>query len=180
MIVIVADNVDAVGGGGGTVDTTTLAKETTLANILTQVTGMAMGGSTSANQLSVINLLNDINTILNTDPTSGANQTTIINLLTDIATEATLKSVETILSNIDTNTTGQAVSPNFNKSTTSGTLTGAIKATITNTGSADGTVLGTILQPDETVAFSIDHLNRKLDDIAYDASGTEFTIVTLT
>lgn len=57
--------------------------------------------------------------------------------------------------------------------------TGKKSVSISNVGSANGTVLGAILKPGETVNFDAGAINNTLGVIAYDATGTEFLIIHL-
>ena len=55
--------------------------------------------------------------------------------------------------------------------------TAAYSASISNVGTADGTVKATTLKPGETVNFDAGAINNTLDAIDYDATGTEFLII---
>lgn len=67
---------------------------------------------------------------------------------------------------------------NLDRTTTTGTITsGKYSVSIANVGSGDGTVKATTLKPNETVNFDAGALNNTLDDIDYDATGTEFLII---
>lgn len=64
--------------------------------------------------------------------------------------------------------------------TTSGTIiTGQLSVSIANVGTANGTVKGVTLKPGETVSFSGGGIATVLDAIAYNATGTEFLIITV-
>lgn len=64
--------------------------------------------------------------------------------------------------------------------TTSGTInTGQLSVSIANVGTANGTVKGVTLKPGETVSFSGGGIATTLDAIAYNATGTEFLIITV-
>lgn len=73
-----------------------------------------------------------------------------------------------------------AHTPSFARYTTSGTLAaGAYSVVVGNTGAADGTFLGATLKTDEVLAFEAP-AGDTLNAMAYDATGTEFTVVILT
>lgn len=64
--------------------------------------------------------------------------------------------------------------------TTSGTInTGQLSVSIANVGTANGTVKGVTVKPGETVSFSGGGISTTLDAIAYNATGTEFLIITV-
>lgn len=64
--------------------------------------------------------------------------------------------------------------------TTSGTITpGQLSVSIANVGTANGTVKGVTVKPGETVSFSGGGIATTLDSIAYNATGTEFLIITV-
>ena len=64
--------------------------------------------------------------------------------------------------------------------TTSGTINiGQLSVSIANVGTANGTVKGVTLKPGETVSFSGGGIATVLDAIAYNATGTEFLIITV-
>jgi hypothetical protein len=56
---------------------------------------------------------------------------------------------------------------------------GKSSVSIANVGGADGTVLGAVLKPNETVNFDAGAINNTLSAIAYEATGTEFLIITI-
>lgn len=101
----------------------------------------------------------------NTGPSSGQG----------LATEATLQQIET-------NTTGVARTPGIIRpSNTSGDVN-TVAATfysvsVANAGSADGTVLGSVIKPGEILNFSADAVNNFFTSFPYDATGTEFIII---
>lgn len=57
--------------------------------------------------------------------------------------------------------------------------TGKKSVSISNVGSANGTVLGTVLKAGETVNFDAGAINNTLGAIAYDATATEFLVIHL-
>ena len=64
--------------------------------------------------------------------------------------------------------------------TTSGAIAdGANSVSIANVGTGNGTVKATTLKPGETVSFDAGAVNNTLDAIDYDATGTEFLIITV-
>ena len=56
---------------------------------------------------------------------------------------------------------------------------GKKSVSISNVGSTDGTVLGAILKPGETVNFDAGAVNNTLSVITYDATETEFLVIHL-
>ena len=102
---------------------------------------------------------------------TSAKQDLILAALSSMASEATLNSVKT-------NTAPPTVkTPGYSRTTTSGTVAAGFRAvTISNVGTADGTVLGTLLKPNETVGWEWE---GTLGAVAYDATGTTFAIVTV-
>ena len=68
----------------------------------------------------------------------------------------------------------------FRTATTSPVITiGKKSVSISNVGTANGTVLGAVLKPGETVNFDAGAVNNTLSAIAYDATGTEFLVIHL-
>lgn len=64
--------------------------------------------------------------------------------------------------------------------TSSGTVTaGKAAVSIANVGAANGTVKGVVIKAGETVNFNAGGINNTLDAIAYDATSTEFLIITI-
>lgn len=77
------------------------------------------------------------------------------------------------------NASGVAKTPTIARPTASGTITAGVgSASIANVGSANGTVATVTLKPGETVNFDAGP-NNTLASIAYDATGTEFLIITI-
>jgi hypothetical protein len=75
---------------------------------------------------------------------------------------------------------GVAKTTSIDRPTTSGTiLAGKNSASIANVGTANGTVKGVVLKPNETINFDAGAVNNTLDAIAYNATGTEFLIITV-
>ena len=75
-------------------------------------------------------------------------------------------------------TTGASRVTNISKPTSSGTISaGKYSVSISNVGTADGTVKTVTLKPGETVNFDAGAINNTLDAIAYNATGTEFLII---
>ena len=74
---------------------------------------------------------------------------------------------------------GTQRTPSYNRFTTAGNVAlGKYKVSIFNIGGADGSVLGTVLKPNEAVSFSVRDSDT-LSLIGYDATGTEFSITTI-
>jgi hypothetical protein len=82
---------------------------------------------------------------------------------------------------IETNTTGVARTPGFIREVNSAgdlntTVSTFYSVSVANVGSADGTVLGTVIRPGEILNFSADALNNFFTSFPYAATGTEFII----
>ncbi len=74
---------------------------------------------------------------------------------------------------------GVVKAPTIARPTTSGTISaGASSVSIANVGAADGTVATVTLKAGETINFDAGP-NNTLSSIAYDATGTEFLIITI-
>ena len=90
--------------------------------------------------------------------------------------------LQQILAAVSLNGTApQARTPTmFRTTTTSPAITiGKKSVSISNVGTANGTVLGAVLKPGETVNFDAGAVNNTLSAIAYDATGTEFLVIHL-
>lgn len=75
---------------------------------------------------------------------------------------------------------GSVETPAMSRVTNASNITaGKFSVSVTNTGVANGTLLGVTLKPNETVEFSAQNGNN-LSAIAYVATGTEFLIITTT
>ena len=105
------------------------------------------------------------------------------------AIEATLLDIETILQQVETNTTGVARTPTFLRPTgVNGTVAaGIFSMSFSSVGTGNaivGTGAGTIiLKPGETLNFDAGALNNTLDAVTYDTTtnaGAELIIITLT
>jgi hypothetical protein len=78
---------------------------------------------------------------------------------------------------INTTEVSVARTPTLIRATAAGTIAvNARSASIYNAGNANGTVLGTILKPGESVPFDAGAQKDLLAVIAYDATGTEFLV----
>jgi len=137
------------GGSGDSVDTSDLAKESTLDFAATSLEDIAQNTIGLAKYDVQVDTYNE------------------------------LASHTSNLSNIDNNVSPNTRTPTFQKVTDAGTFSGYIEITISNTGDTDGTVLGTTLRIDETVKLGNGAHRDVLSDVSYDATGTEFTIVGL-
>lgn len=87
---------------------------------------------------------------------------------------------ESTLSNVESNTDSQERTPNFIRPTTSGNIAVlTYDVSVHNSGTADGTVLGTTIKPGETLNFNAGSLNNYYSAgvFTYDATGTEFLII---
>lgn len=101
---------------------------------------------------------------------TAANQTTQIGLETSM--EALLTSIESLLDG----TGGTGRTPALVRSSGIGSVTaGKRMVSIRNLGGANGTVLGTTVQPGEGITFEVRDADT-LEAIAYVATGTDFLI----
>ena len=92
----------------------------------------------------------------------------------EVASEVTLASVLDKL-------TASERTPTLSRETTAGTIAaGAYSASILNAGGANGTLLGAVIKPGETINIDAGDMNNTLSVITYDATGTELLISTLT
>lgn len=99
-------------------------------------------------------------------------------VLNDILLQAIAINAST--TSINTNTTGVTRTPTMVRSSTAGTVTaGKRSVSIRNAGSANGTVLGANLLPGEIVNFDAGSLKDTLGAIAYDGTGTDLLIITI-
>jgi hypothetical protein len=124
--------------------------------------------------------------IINSD---GLNTSWQLKMLTGLAKiDANSIKVETLLQQIlaATGGGGSGIAPQVRTSTMFRTTSalpaitaGKNSVSISNVGSANGTVLGAILKPGETVNFDAGAVNNTLGVIAYNATGTEFLIIHL-
>ena len=97
-----------------------------------------------------------------------------------LLTELQLKRDGTSTEPVFTTLATQVQTPAMTRTTTSGTTTAnAIHISITNVGTADGTVTGAVLKSKETVHFTVTDRDAKLSAVSFNATGTEFVITTL-
>ena len=101
------------------------------------------------------------------------------------AIEATLLDIETILQQVETNTTGVARKPNFLRPTgANGTVAaGTFSMSFASVGTGNAIVGGIVVKPGETLNFDAGALNNTLGAVAYDTTtnaGAELIIITLT
>jgi hypothetical protein len=101
------------------------------------------------------------------------------------AIEATLLDIETILQQVETNTTGVARTPTFLRPTgVNGTIAaGTFSMSFASVGTGNAIVGGIVLKPGETLNFDAGALNNTLGAVAYDTTtnaGAELIIITLT
>lgn len=90
-----------------------------------------------------------------------------------------LAQIVTSNASIDTKLTSQARTPNFDRPTGIGSIAViAYDVSVSNVGTADGTVLGTTIKPGETLPFDAGALNNyyPAGTFTYDATGTEFIV----
>lgn len=91
-----------------------------------------------------------------------------------------LQGLTGIINSLTGVTAGGAKVTGILRPTAGGTITaGKSSASIANVGAASGTVKGITLKAGETVNFNAGGINNTLDAIAYDATGTEFLIITV-
>lgn len=89
-----------------------------------------------------------------------------------------LQGITDLINSLTGVTTGASRVTNIVRPTTSGTISaGKYSVSISNVGTADGTVKTVTLKPGETVNFDAGAINNTLDAIAYNATGTEFLII---
>lgn len=121
--------------------------------------------------------------IINSD---GLNTSWQLKMLTGLAKiDANSIKVESLLQQILA-ASGGGILPQLRTSTMFRTTSalpaitaGKKSVSISNVGLADGTVLGAVLKPGETVNFDAGAINNILDTVTYDATGTEFLIIHL-
>jgi hypothetical protein len=98
----------------------------------------------------------------------------------DFATETTLLSVDSNAAQLVTNTTSVTRTPNLVRATGSGTIAPLVyDFSVSNVGSANGTILGGTIKPSETLNFTAGALNNSYaaGTISYDGTGTELVII---
>jgi hypothetical protein len=117
-----------------------------------------------------------------------ATETTLSNLdskitacdTTNLATETTLLSVDSNAAQLVTNTTSVTRTPNLVRATGSGTIAPLVyDFSVSNVGSANGTILGGTIKPSETLNFTAGALNNSYaaGTISYNGTGTELVII---
>jgi len=128
---------------------------------------------------AVLNLiLTELQTLTGID---FATETTLASILADttsldgkdFATEVTQQA-------IDTKLTGVARTPNFIRPTTASNIAVlTYDVSVSNVGTTDGTVLGGLIKPGDTLNFDAGALNNfyAAGTFTYDATGTEFLII---
>lgn len=122
--------------------------------------------------------------IINSD---GLNTSWQFKMLTGLAKiDADALRSETLLQQIlaatsSGGTTPEARTPTMFRTTSAAPAitTGKKSVSISNVGSANGTVLGAVLKPGESVNFDAGAVNNTLGAIAYNATGTEFLVIHL-
>lgn len=93
-------------------------------------------------------------------------------------TEAMVTNQQELLVRVNS-TTSKLKTANIDRPTTSGTTAAGINAiSIANVGAANGTVDGVVLKPGETINIDAGNDNS-LAPIDYDATGTEFLIISI-
>lgn len=98
----------------------------------------------------------------------------------DFATETTLLSVDSNAAQLVSNTTSATRTPNLIRATGSGTIAPLVyDFSVSNVGSANGTILGGTIKPSETLNFTAGALNNSYaaGTISYNGTGTELVII---
>ncbi len=104
----------------------------------------------------------------------------IVSNTTGLATETTLLSVDSNAAQLVTNTTSVTRTPNLVRATGSGTIAPLVyDFSVSNVGSANGTILGETIKPSETLNFTAGALNNSYaaGTISYNGTGTELVII---
>jgi len=92
---------------------------------------------------------------------------------------ATAKLLGDIARNTGGSGSSTTITPGALRTTAAGTVAAGKKSvSIRNAGAANGTVLGVVIKPSETLSWASNN-GSSLSAIAYDATGTEFVITTL-
>lgn len=144
---------------------------TTLSNLLTELQAKADLGDTQPVSLADVPLATGAATALN-----QASTLTVLDLI-NLAISARTRPADA--QTIDW--MSRQYTPALIRVTVSGTVAaGAHMVSIANMGAVNGTVLGTVLKPSEIIDFEPSNINATLTAIAYDATGTEFLISSLT
>lgn len=183
-------------GSSANLETLNDSTNTLLTNIQGYVDQLeALTTSVGANTSNLTTLLTQLG--LNTDqvesimqqvadklPSGLGKQTSTDSLSVTLSSDdAILPTIQALTKPTDTQIVTQLQSTynaGYQRVTTSGTVSGANSITISNVGTASGTVGGaSILDVGETVSFEAQQ-NGVIADLAYDATGTTFVIVTLT
>lgn len=91
--------------------------------------------------------------------------------------------IEDAVSDISIWLTGSGTAANrkgtFERPTADGEINDCYSFSIANVGSADGLVGGVTLKAGETISFDAGAVGNKIGKISYDATGTEFIIITV-
>ena len=129
----------------------------------------------------MIDVLQDILTVVSGGTVTGTSAPPATEAKQEaLLTELQLKRDGTSTEPVFTTLATQVQTPAMTRTTTSGTTTAnAIHISITNVGTADGTVTGAVLKSKETVHFTVTDRDAKLSAVSFNATGTEFVITTL-
>jgi hypothetical protein len=158
---------------------------TTLSNIETNTTGLAT--EVTLGLLEAKDFATET-TLALLEGKDFATETTLSNLdskitacdTTNLATETTLLSVDSNAAQLVTNTTSVTRTPNLVRATGSGTIAPLVyDFSVSNVGSANGTILGGTIKPGETLNFTAGALNNSYaaGTISYNGTGTELVII---
>ena len=165
LIDVVQDILTVVSGGTVTGTSAPPATEAKQDTIITLLDAQASGTETQPVSLATVPL-----------PAGAATETKQQALLTELQLKRDGTSTEPVFTTLAT----QVQTPAMTRTTTSGTTTAnAIHISITNVGTADGTVTGAVLKSKETVHFTVTDRDAKLSAVSFNATGTEFVITTL-
>lgn len=91
--------------------------------------------------------------------------------------------IESAVNDISLWLTGSGTVPNrkgtFERPTADGEIKDCYSFSIANVGSADGLVGGITLKAGETISFDAGAIGNRITGLSYDATGTEFIIITV-
>lgn len=178
----------ANGGGGGGGCCPTAATEATLQQVLAAIQGGSLffnnlvidqggvGCPASCPTYSEVNVWNGVNFTTTYYDASGA-VVIPVGPLVYVNPQYVLNDILLQVTSINTAT---ARTPAMFRASATGVITaGKRSVSISNAGSANGAVMGTILRPGEIVTFDAGSLKDTLGVITYDGTGTDLLIITL-
>ncbi len=115
-----------------------------------------------------------------TQSVEDVNSAAILQNLSDILTIESQN--QTLLNDVNNNIAelkGFAIPTIERTATTGSSSNNLVSISFANTGAANGTILGTILKPGESVTFDAGNRFYSSGQFSWDATGTEFLITTL-